>query len=72
MSSSKTVDEHQYAQLCDVVERAWQNWPTERSAKEADCLHTSAYARQAAVKILDILGLKITGPRRRPTRRTPC
>jgi hypothetical protein len=52
-----TVTAEQYGQLCDVVERAWQHWPTEHD-EENPHNHTSDYARNAAKAIMAILGLE--------------
>jgi hypothetical protein len=53
------ITAEQYGELCDVVERAWHKWPIERGSDEANMLHTSAYARAGAVKILKILGVSM-------------
>jgi len=45
--------------LCDVIYRAEQGWPVE-SYKTDACPHTSDYARAAAHRIWDALGLKTT------------
>lgn len=44
-----------FADLCDVVERAWQHWPVD-SYKDGPRRHTSDYSRAAATRILDVLG----------------
>ena len=58
----KTVPDEQYAELCNIVERAWQNWPVARTPGEADVLHTSDYSRAAANKILAVLNLDTEDP----------
>ena len=64
--SARGVTAEQYGDICDVVERAWHNWPTEHD-KENPFSHTSKYARAAAMKIVrEILGLDFE-----PTRLTP-
>ncbi len=45
-----------YGVICDAVERAWHNWPVERGADEAPVMHTSAYARAAANRVMEALG----------------
>jgi len=62
MSNKITI--RQYGQLCDIVERAWQHWPTDHDEKN-DLNHTSQYARHAAMKIIEVLGLDIESPRRK-------
>jgi hypothetical protein len=48
------INADDYALLCDVVERAWQHWPVE---PHDGLLHTSSYARAAAMRIVEELGL---------------
>lgn len=44
-----------YGVVCDAVERAWQHWPVERGADEAPVMHSSAYARQAANRVMEAI-----------------
>lgn len=46
-----------YAALCDVIERAWQRLPVRPGPGEFG--HTSDYARQAANRVLDELGMEV-------------
>lgn len=57
------VDPEMFGVLCDVVQRAWMHLPVERSPEEAPVLHTSSYARAAAIRIIDELGLEVEDPR---------
>lgn len=43
-----------YTDLCDVVERAWMHLPVARD--DAEPRNTSAYAREAANRILELVG----------------
>lgn len=56
MAKTETVTAEQYTDLCDVVERARHHWPTEHD-EDNPLTHTSDYARHAAIRILEILGL---------------
>ena len=51
------VTPEQYGELCDIVERAWHQWPVD-SYKDEAVRHTSDYARAAARRILVVLGLE--------------
>jgi len=42
-----------YAVICDVVERAYQHRPVK--AREGEPLHTSSYARAAALRVMNAL-----------------
>jgi hypothetical protein len=55
------VTADQYGELCDVVERAYHQMPVD-SHKEDPHRHTSDYARAAARRIVDLLGLKDSRP----------
>jgi hypothetical protein len=56
-TTTARVTDEQYGELCNIVERAWHNWPVVRTPGEADVLHTSDYARAAANTILAVLNL---------------
>lgn len=58
------ITAEQYGVLCDVVERARHRWPVQRGDDEAPVLHTSDYAREAAMRIVDELGLELEPPDR--------
>lgn len=50
----------QYSDICDVVERVYQGLPLDADEPFA---HTSAEARAAANRIIEILGLDTEDPR---------
>ena len=51
----------QYGEICDVVERTYQRLPLNRGSN--DPAYTSAEARAAATRIVEILGLGYADPR---------
>ena len=55
------VTAEQYGDICDVVERTYQNMPLTGGDPY---LHTSREARAATNRIIEILGLEIEDPRR--------
>lgn len=55
------ISVEQYVLLCDVVERAWHHDPVQPRPNEL--FNTSSYAREAANRINDELGLEIEVPR---------
>jgi hypothetical protein len=53
-----TATAEQYAEFCDVVERAWQRWDVD-SHRDDECLHTSDYVRAGANRTMEILDLDV-------------
>jgi hypothetical protein len=55
------VTAQQYGEICDVVERTYYGMPL--TGGDDPYLHTSAGARAAANRIIEILGLETEDPR---------
>lgn len=51
------IADDDYAVLYDVIERAWHHEPVQPSPGES--FHTSSYAREAANRIVEELGLEV-------------
>lgn len=54
----RTITAEHFAILCDVIERAWHDWPTYPD-DDNPFSHTSEYARKGAMRIVDELHLEI-------------